>query len=269
MEYPVELDNLYMRTNREITDKFLYINSCGFQASPARKKATVRSKGRKDYLFLYIIKGGGIVEIEGEEKLLRVGDMVVYKPHEPQYYMFSENEECERAYIHFTGSAAAEIAGSKSVVHTENTYEAQKLLSRIVNDFTEGEDNLMSISWLLQFCELMRGNSNTVTDKRILNVIKYINKNYAANNSVEFYADMCGVSVDRFAHLFKKEVGVSPHKYITDVRVRQAKYLLEYSDLNVNEIACSVGFDDALYFSRIFKKYTGFSPKNIKMSATK
>ena len=66
------------------------------------------------------------------------------------------------------------------------------------------------------------------------------------------------------AHLFKKEVGISPHKYITDVRIRQAKYLLEYSDLNINEVSVSVGFEDALYFSRMFKKYTGVSPQKYK-----
>ena len=89
-------------------------------------------------------------------------------------------------------------------------------------------------------------------------------KNYMENNSIEFFAEMCGISADRFAHLFKKEFGISPHKYITDVRIRQAKYLLEYSDLNINEVSVSVGFEDALYFSRMFKKYTGVSPQKYK-----
>ncbi len=264
MEYPVELDNLYMRTNREVTDKFLYINSCGFQKSYNKRSVTLRSKGRKDYLFLYVIKGCCVAEIAGEERTLNVGDMLIYKPHEPHYYVRPENQESEAVYIHFTGSAAGEIAGDKSVLHTDNEYEAQKLLGRIANDFVEDSDNLMSISWLLQFCELFKNEVKSIKDERILAVLKYINKNYRENNSVEFYATMCGVSADRFAHLFKNAVGVSPHKYIMDIRIRQAKYLLEFSDLNVNAVASAVGMEDAFYFSRVFKKYVGISPQKYK-----
>ena len=264
MEYPVELDNLYMRTNREVTDKFLYINSCGFQKSYNKRSVTLRSKGRKDYLFLYVIKGCCVAEIAGEERTLNVGDMLIYKPHEPHYYVRPENQETEAVYIHFTGSAAGEIAGDKSVLHTDSTREAQKLLSRIVNDFSEDTDNLMSISWLLQFCELFKNADNGIKDERILKVLKYMNKNYYENNTMDFFGEMCGISADRFAHLFKKEVGISPHKYITDVRIRQAKYLLEYSDLNINEVSAYVGFEDPLYFSRIFKKYIGVSPQKYK-----
>lgn len=267
MEYPVELDNLYMRTNKEVNDKFLYINSCGFQRVEGKKHTILRSKGRLDYLFLYVIRGRCDAETKNGAVSLGGGDMLVYRPGESQYYVFAENCITEAVYIHFTGNMVEYFlgfVGDKSVIGTENTDYAFNLLSRIVNDFSEDTDNLMSISWLMQFCELMKDKSNTLMDKRILNVVKYINKNYAENNSVEFFSKMCGVSVDRFAHLFKEEVGISPHKYITDVRIRQAKYLLEYSDLNVNEVSASVGFEDALYFSRIFKKYIGVSPQKYK-----
>lgn len=264
MDYPVGIDNLWMRTNREVKDKFLYINSCGFQINNIKRHITLRSKGRMDYLFLYIIKGKCMATLKGEEMVLNAGDMLVYKPYEPHFYIYPENVESESAYIHFTGNAAKEIAGDNSILHTENEYEAQKLLSRVINDFTEGADNLMSISWLLQFRELFKNRDMSVKDERILAVLKYINKNFSENNSMDFYAKMCSLSADRFAHLFKSTVGVSPGKYITDIRMRQAKYLLDFSDLNVNEVSSAVGFEDALYFSRVFKKYTGVSPQRYK-----
>lgn len=267
MEYPVEFDNLYMQANREVNDRFLHINSCGFQYKIGKKNITLRSKGRLDYLFLYIIKGSCEAQTQDGMTSVQAGNMLVYRPGESQYYAFSEYCENQAVYVHFTGSMAEEFAkftGDKNIIHIENTEHAVKLFSRIVNDFVSGTDNMMSISWFIQLCELMKGNSNNVIDRRILEVLKYINKNYKENNSVCFYADMCGLSDDRFAHLFKKEVGMSPHKYITDVRIRQAKYLLEFSDLNVSEVATEVGMEDALYFSRIFKKYTGYPPKKLK-----
>lgn len=267
MEYPVGIDNLWMRTNYEIRDKFLHINSCGFQNVAFKKHMTLRSGGRKDYMFFYVIKGKCVADTSKGEKALTGGDMLLYRPGDRHCYMFAENDENEAVYIHFTGSAAGELtsfAEGESVLHTDNNSDAEKILNRIVNDFVEGSDNMMSVSWLIQLCEIFKTSGQIVKDKRINDVLKYINKNYSKNNPMEFYGDMCGVSVDRFAHLFKNTVGVSPHKYIMDIRIRQAKYLLEYSDLNVNEVSAAVGFEDALYFSRIFKKYTGMSPKQYK-----
>ena len=70
---------------------------------------------------------------------------------------------------------------------------------------------------------------------------------------------------DYLRKLFKKEVGVTPLEYMTNLRMKNAESMLtamwtkEYS---VSEIALMCGFDDALYFSRVFKKYYGCSPTN-------
>lgn len=267
MEYPVGIDNLWMRTNREVSDRFLHINSCGFQNTAFKRHITLRSKGRLDYLFLYVIKGGCTADTKDGAVDLKSGDMLIYRPGEPHRYSFYENEDNQAVYIHFTGNAAKELtvfATDKNVIHTENVNDAVKLLNRIVNDYSEESESMMSISWFIQFCEIFKTSGQSVRDRRINDILKYVNENYYENNTLDFYADMCGVSVDRFAHLFKNTVGVSPHKYITDIRIRQAKYLLEYSDLNINEVSSYVGFEDALYFSRLFKKIYGVSPSTLR-----
>jgi AraC-like DNA-binding protein len=69
------------------------------------------------------------------------------------------------------------------------------------------------------------------------------------------------MSEESFCHLFRKSIGVPLHKYITQVRLKEARRLLKYSSESISQIAYSVGYDDPLYFSRIFKRYYGVSPK--------
>ena len=69
---------------------------------------------------------------------------------------------------------------------------------------------------------------------------------------------------DYFRKLFKKEMGVSPLKYLTQIRISHAKRLLrlkQRSGMSIQEIAWLSGFQDSLYFSRVFKKVTGVAPQ--------
>jgi AraC-like DNA-binding protein len=75
---------------------------------------------------------------------------------------------------------------------------------------------------------------------------------------------MCSLSLFRFIHKFKDLTGMTPIEYLTQIRINEAKFLLSNSPLNVAEISSIVGYDDPLYFSRVFKKVTGISPKNYK-----
>lgn len=70
---------------------------------------------------------------------------------------------------------------------------------------------------------------------------------------------------DYLRKLFKKEVGVSPLEYMTGLRMKSAETLLTAmwtNEYTISEIAQMCGFEDALYFSRVFKKYYGCAPSN-------
>jgi len=76
------------------------------------------------------------------------------------------------------------------------------------------------------------------------------------------------MSVDWFIHSFKSVMKVPPMQYITSLRIAAAKGDLENSNKSIAEIA-AVGYDKALYFSRIFKKRTGMTPSEYKQRGTK
>jgi len=78
--------------------------------------------------------------------------------------------------------------------------------------------------------------------------------------ALEKYAQTAGFSVSQFSYLFKKLFGSSPMAYFVELRIQRAKELLDNSNLSVKEVAWKLGFEDQLYFSRIFKKVTGVPP---------
>ena len=95
-------------------------------------------------------------------------------------------------------------------------------------------------------------------------ICKQMNAEYALNRSVAYYAQLCHLSVDRFTHAFKESTGLSPKSYMQKIKIRIAIEMLENTDLRISEIAEAVGISDSNYFSRIFKKYTGYSPTLFK-----
>lgn len=79
--------------------------------------------------------------------------------------------------------------------------------------------------------------------------------------SISDIALKCGISESGFRSIFKKAYGISPIEYKMNVRLNKAKLLLHSTDMTVEEIAEALNFYDTAYFSKLFKKHTGFSPK--------
>jgi AraC-like DNA-binding protein len=104
------------------------------------------------------------------------------------------------------------------------------------------------------------------TDERLLidDALAFLGSHYAEDISVQRLAALYGTSARHFGYLFSKHVGVSPLRYLTDLRIRQAKELLATGLYTVGQVAQSVGINDSYYFSRLFKKHTGERPKAFK-----
>lgn len=80
-------------------------------------------------------------------------------------------------------------------------------------------------------------------------------------------AKRVGVSPSHLVRIFQANLGTSPMRYLTQLRVRQATGLLARSQLTIKEVAFMVGFRDQLYFSRVFRQETGQSPREFRRQA--
>ena len=84
---------------------------------------------------------------------------------------------------------------------------------------------------------------------------------WSRNEKMEKYAALCGVSETYFYRCFREWAGKSPVEYRNALRLSNAASMLRHTDMTVSEIANVVGFEDPFYFSRIFSKQFGCSPK--------
>lgn len=94
--------------------------------------------------------------------------------------------------------------------------------------------------------------------------IEYINKNYNDAISISEISDILEIDRRRFSDIFQEVIGLSPIKYLTEYRLKEAKRLLKFSSYTISEIADMTGYSDCFYFSKTFKKNVGVCPRNYR-----
>lgn len=103
-------------------------------------------------------------------------------------------------------------------------------------------------------------------EEEIGHVISYIHSNFDKNITVQEMADKVNMDKKRFCYLFDKKVGMSPKKYLIQYRIKHAKEMLIQDDYGISEVAKMTGYEDALHFSRIFRKKVGMPPSVFRES---
>lgn len=102
--------------------------------------------------------------------------------------------------------------------------------------------------------------SNEITKK----AIRYISKNFTRNLTLDDVANHVHLNSAYFSTLFKQSTGSSFKEYLNMVRIEESKRLLANTDYSIIDIALATGFEDQSYFSKVFKKYTGLTPKQYR-----
>lgn len=95
-------------------------------------------------------------------------------------------------------------------------------------------------------------------------ILTYLNINFKKNVKVEDLCKLCHCSASYISHLFPKLSGKSISEYVNELRINQAKVMLRNSEIPVKNIAFEVGFNDSNYFSSVFKRFTGISPRQYR-----
>ncbi len=258
------------------SSSYLQVNSCGSTSTSDSEYLVVRS-GRSDYHIFFVTEGEA--EVYGEDGAvtrLSKGDFVLYPPRVPQKYKrLRGSKDC---WIHFNGFQVLEILNDASlsfgISRTENCEEIKVLLTSLITEHstkgekTPGTEKGLLLTFFYALGRLTSGKSVSRQSSQIRRAVIYINENYEKNFSNALLANMCNLSLGRFEHIFKAEMGVSPSAYRQKLRIENAKSLLSSTALSASEISYLCGFSDSLYFSRIFKNKTGLSPIEYRRIST-
>lgn len=262
----------------EDSEKYITINCCGYQKFISKNVIQSREKGRLDYQLIYIVNGKGIFLTNGKEHVATEGNIVIYKPEEAQYYSYSSKDSTEVYWIHFTGSGVKETLEQLGLYDNSIYYVGLEnicieLFKKIIFEMQIKNEMFVQFSTayffevLAHFSRMHKyimQNNKTCKDSNMQKVIQLMHSKYNRKLSVEDFAVQCNLSVYRFIHKFKLLTGMPPMSYFLKIRIDKAKELLLDSNLSINEIANVVGYDNSLYFSRVFKKETGISPTNYR-----
>jgi AraC family transcriptional regulator len=105
--------------------------------------------------------------------------------------------------------------------------------------------------------------ANGLSPAKLTLVKEYIQHHLHQNLQLNEIAAIAQLSPYHFLRLFKQSMGITPHQYILQCRLNQAKHLLQHSNLSIVEIAIRTGFCDQSHLTRHFKRYVGMTPKQL------
>lgn len=155
-------------------------------------------------------------------------------------------------------------AGHVHPLHIDNL--SRQFAIQIESCLTIEQLESLSMTMFRKYGMLVSNYSRQSYSPLVQTCLDYIDFHYNSELSLSVLSSMCSVSDSYLSSLFKKETGMTITDYINDTRVRQALILLNSSTLSIGEIASRCGFFDANYFSRIFKKLQGHSPREYRNS---
>jgi AraC-like DNA-binding protein len=143
----------------------------------------------------------------------------------------------------------------------ESLYNLLSLFEKMAINENEEAKKLIANAVLLLFSERKKDLCiKNKSNERLEQIKKYIDENYYKKITMEEVALKFYLNKNYMRTLFVKNMGVSPKQYLCNIRFNRAQYLLLSSDESVKLIANSVGYDDPLLFSKIFKERYGCSP---------
>lgn len=269
-----------IRTDFENKTVPLFVVSCGtYHLFTKPKLPTRRSHGRLDYQLLYIASGKAHFYLDNKEEIVTAGNMIIYRPGEVQRYIYYGKDKPEVFWLHFTGNDVSNILRSSGIadgvhmIHTGTSLEYKRIFLQIIQELKLCREDYeeMAILYLKELFVMLHRlildspkKQNPLIMGEMDKAVRYFHANYFKPISIENYAACHNMSISWFIRSFKAYTGATPAQYILSLRISNARTLLETTSYNISEISNIIGYDNPLYFSRLFKKQCGMSPTEFR-----
>ena len=173
-----------------------------------------------------------------------------------QIQYLSESEFNVPRYVKFNNAEFVN-SGIKCLIH----YNKEKSYMSCIDRLTDIEVLKMQILAEKEYTLSLEQKS----DKKFFNnIIEYINLKLFEDCNFEQIAMNFGISSRYLRKIFEKELGMSPVLYVANMRIEKAKKILATSNVSITKLAFDLGFNSVQYFSEVFKKQTGISPRDFR-----
>ncbi len=229
------------------------------------KNCALPSHSHNCYELVYYLKGRGRTEFNNLSKLYKSNSFSIICPG-------VEHSECSDSET--TTILIGFTVDNTDMVFDSNLYFDEnkrifKLIENIRQEYEQKNLNFELKGKLLIgeiLIEINRMANKVYSDNSIefLNIVSYIDENITESIDLKELASEYCISYDRFRHVFKDVIGVSPNKYITIGRLKYSINLLQSTNLSITDIALKSGFGDSSKYSAIFKRVFGLTPKSYR-----
>ncbi len=251
--------------NKSLIKSFKLHLANHFQAAPGRDIWGPRTI--EDYELIYLISGkGGISYDNIKNIIIRPNEVLLIPPGRVHIFSADSFDKTILSCIHFS-FVPSYADFSFDVFYASHDMEILHLFKKSADEFTNNGVNYKSILdctigeiWH----RLMRVNMQSIKSHepaKLTHARRFIEKNHANPITRLDIADHLDITPEHLNFLFRKYTDTTPIDYLTQIRIQAARELLKSANVNISEVAYRTGFDDPLYFSRVFKKLNGIPPR--------
>ncbi|MNQ94926.1 Bifunctional transcriptional activator/DNA repair enzyme AdaA [compost metagenome] len=238
------------------------------------------------YEIFYLMSGKRTFFIKDRMMIMNEGDVMIISPNILHRTTNTEMPKHERLIVNMHESYMASVNGSyRDILQPlfENEYmiikcslhdrlSIESLGQGILHELQEQKPGFemyaqtLVLQLLIICCRHMQQNSIESLEspspmhERIYEVVRYMNNHYTQDLSLQLLADKFYVSPYYLSRFFKEATGFTFVEYLNSVRIKEAKKLLEQTNMKVSLIAKKVGFGSVTHFGRVFKLVTGHAP---------
>lgn len=234
---------------------------------------------RENYVIHYIVSGCGLFRINGADYDLKSGDCFILPAEVETFYQASSNQPWTYQWIGISGRIIGDLMARTSLEDRDWCVKNVRDTD-FINQFHQiqtlayGHSSCLDLtiqSALFSFMASLltafpqvhvqkRNQADTYAEK----AYTFINNHYQLGIKIKDVLAHVMISRTYLFTIFKAKYGLSPQKYLIDLRLGQATMLLVHSENTISQISEAVGFTDALSFSNAFKKRYGTSPRNFR-----
>lgn len=224
---------------------------------------------------IYVMKGAGAIRIDGRPYQLQPRQFYLLAPGKKHAFWNDQAEKLITFEVKFEFSDSnftAEMAILPECLNAGDT-PVLSVLSNIRREFNGKRADsselialqMQEVFLYLQRCANASGQKTVHGDSEDLaEVIEYLEKNPDSGLSLQELAQIACLEKTYFLKKFKRITGLTPMIYLRNQKLKKAKDLLIYSDMNITQVSEALGFQSVHYFSRLFSKETGVSPSQYK-----
>lgn len=234
------------------------------------------------HLLHYVLSGRGVFHCRGKEYRLTAGDAFFISPGELVRYDADPEYPWEYRWIGYKGGHVDEllaklgISPHTPVIQNDFNRKTGALFGRIEQVLRQGNPtcDLQASGWIRLILAELTDNRQQLEAKtpepeaqitrQVEQAIRWLTLQYSQQISIEHLAQTLGYHRTHLSKMFKQHTGMSPMQFLLKIRMERARLLLG-EPLTVEQVAASVGFPDALYFSKTFKKWYGLSPSEYRL----